>query len=390
MSSDPLSDPNVRQLLSLVRASLWQLPADIRPFTDCDVDWNGIDRLAMLQTVGSLAVEGATTLPPHLLPPKEWLRKGYALAELNRRTHRLLDSCVAETFSTLSDAGLHPVLLKGQAYARAYPDHAMRQCGDIDIYVGPDDYHKAYDVARRVGWVSDEEFLPEAKHYGCSLRGVRIELHRTAAQLTSLRTYRRFVEWSLGQLSTRSHTITIGGKNVAVPTPLFDVIFVFMHLFNHFISGGIGLRQICDWTMLLHTRSRDIDRQELERLLKAFGRMRVWRLFTPIAVIHLGLPPEECPFYSPQYSRNAGRILSFIIREGNFGRGVQNKSKPPKGYLSRKVYSCVRYSSWLYSKFRIDPATIVSYHLSFMRDGIRRVITDMQRHIDDTRASERD
>lgn len=159
--------PTVSRLLSLVRASLWQVPADTAPFTGAPADWNDIGALARLQTVAPLAVEGAMTLPPHLQPPKEWLLKGLSLVERNKRTHLLLDSCVAETFTRLAEAGITPVLLKGLAYARAYPKPTLRQCGDIDIYVGEDSYHRAYEASRRYGWESPYKFLPGEKHYAC-------------------------------------------------------------------------------------------------------------------------------------------------------------------------------------------------------------------------------
>lgn len=370
--------PTVSQLLSLVKASLWQAPADTAPFTGTSADWDGIGALAMLQTVAPLAVEGAMTLPPHLQPPKEWLLKGFALVERNKRTHRLLDSCVAEPFTRLAEAGITPVLLKGQAYAQAYPNPILRQCGDIDIYVGEDNYRRAYEASRRYGWESPYKFTPTEKHYACYLRDVKIELHRNAAQLNSQKANRLFNQWSAGQLTAGRQSIIIGGEPVAVPSPMFDVVFSFAHLFTHFFKGGIGLRQICDWTMLLHTRADSIDRQELERLLKDFRLLRTWRIFTPIAVEHLGLPPDQCPFYSPKYSRKAEMALSFIMREGNFGQGKHPVMKRPQGYITGKAYSFMVSTSRLYSKLRIDPATIMAFHAGFIRNGIRRVLDDMK------------
>lgn len=379
MNANASHTPAVGQLLSIVRASLWQTPADSTPFAGGAADWDEIGRLAMLQTVGPLAAEGAMTLPPHLLPPKEWLRKGYAMVQRNRHTHRLLDSCVAEAFTTLTAAGLHPVLLKGQAYARAYPDPTLRQCGDIDIYVGPEDYRAAFEAARRAGWESKDVFIPEAKHYGCSLRGVKIELHRAACQLASDTADRRFAEWSHARLAPGRQSVTIGGAAIDIPAPMFDVIFVFLHLYHHFLTGGIGLRHLCDWTMLLHSRARDIDRQELKRLLKHFQLLKAWRLFAPIAVECLGLPPQECPLYSPRYGGKAAMILEFIVREGNFGHGRKAPSRRPKEYVTRKAYSFMRYSSQLYSKFRIAPAAIMSHHLCFMHRGMMQVIRDISK-----------
>lgn len=379
MTPNSKYSPAVGQLLSLVRASLWRTPADDTPFTDAVTDWDDIGRLAMLQTVAPLAVEGAMTLPPHLRPPKEWLLKGFALVERNRHTHRLLDSCVAETFSRLTEAGITPVLLKGQAYARSYPDPTLRQCGDIDIYVGEDCYSQAYEVSRRAGWESDDRFSPDAKHYSCHLRDVKVELHRRAAQLISRKADSLFHRWSVARLSAGHQSITIGGERVAMPTPMFDVVFSFVHLFNHFLQGGIGLRQLCDWTMLLHTRASAIDRQELERLLKELRLLRAWRIFTPIAVDHLGLPQDECPLYSPRYGRKALMTLSFIMREGNFGRGKrQPSSKRPDSYLLGKAYSFVLGTSRLYSKLRIDPPTVMRFHAGFIRRGIARVLSDLK------------
>lgn len=376
MKSDSACSPPVRQLLSLVKSALWQTPADAQPFTDYAADWKSIGNLAMVQTVGALAVKGAMTLPPALRPPKEWLHKGYALIELNRRTHNLLDSCVAEAFTFLSDAGLNPVLLKGQAYARAYPDTILRQCGDIDIYVGAESYRKAYEASLLAGWESVGKFTPTEKHYGCTLRGVKIELHRAAAQLMSPSADRRFRKWSAGELIAGRHSLSIGGEDVAVPTPLFDVVFVFMHLFRHFITSGVGLRHLCDWTMILHAHSHEIDREELARLLKDFGMLKAWRLFTPIAVDHLGLPPDECPLYSPRCRHKADMILTFIIREGNFGRGISPASGRPKGYFRGKAFSFLHKSSRLYSKFRIYPRYVLRHHLEFIRIGFRTVLYD--------------
>lgn len=377
MDIKPTYNPTVGQLLSLVRAALWQTTADCRPFAGTPAVWNDIGRLAMLQTVGALAVEGAASLPPDLMPPKEWLHKGYALAELNRRTHHLLDSCVAEIFSQLTEAGITPVLLKGQAYARAYPDPTLRQCGDIDIYVGEDGYITAYEVSRRCGWEGENKFMPEAKHYRCALKGVKIELHRTAAVLSPHRTDRLFRRWSANQLDAGCRHMYIGGKAVAVPTPMFDVVFVFMHMFHHFVNGGVGLRQVCDWTMLLHIHAGSIDRHELKNRLRDFGLLKAWRLFSPIAVDHIGLPQEECPLYTPRYGRKAGIILSFIISEGNFGKALKKDNDRPEGYIAGKLYSFRMQSGRLTRKLHIDPVLMTRCHYRFIRHGIRAVWNDL-------------
>ncbi len=379
-NSESVSCATVSQMLALIRASLWQTPVECQPFDVLPIDWDEIGRMSEKQTVGPLAFTTALKMPENRRPPKEWILKAYALIKRNRRTHDLLDRCVAESCCKLSEKGIRPVLLKGQAYALAYPDKALRQCGDIDLYVGEENYRNAYLVTKELGWESNEQFDPNAKHYGCSLNGVRIELHRVAGILPTFRSNMLFQKWSHRQLQVNRY-IDIEGKDIAVPTPLFDVLFVFKHMYNHFINGGIGLRHVCDWAMLLHAHHKEIDTVELERFLKDFRLLRGWRLFAPIAVRYLGLPENECPLYSRKYFRNAERILSFIIKEGNFGRATGKKTRRPKSYPIRKLYSFVWVTGKLAPKLSIDPQLILMEYINLLRDGVIRVLKDINNFI---------
>ena len=365
-----------QQLLTLVKASLWQRPADETVFSKEAIDWQKISQLALEQTVGILTFEAVLSLSPNLRPSKEWIHKAFAFIERNRRTHVLLDRCVAESVEKLRDEGIDTVLLKGQAYARAYPRPDMRQCGDIDLYVGEDSYLPAYSAIKKFGWEREVRFLPKTKHYGCRLHGIHIELHRIAGLLPSRSADRGFQQWSQSQLKESTTNLIIGGTAVKVPTPLFDVVFVFMHLYLHFLSGGIGLRHICDWTMLLHKHSDDIDTEELEKRLNQFHLMRAWKIFAPIAVEHLGLPPEKCPFYSFKNRGKAKKALAFILEEGNFGRAKRKVSIRPEGYIAGKLYSFKRHSKSMYSKLWIDPNTISRKYFSFVIKGLARVMKD--------------
>lgn len=376
MKETPVSSFSVREMLALIRASLWQTSDGCLPLDVSSIDWNEIGKLAMQQTVGPLVFDAALRLPQKLRPQKDWIFKAYSIIERNRHTHALLDASVAEVCSKLSNVGIKPTLLKGQAYARVYPDPTLRQCGDIDLYVGEENFRQAYEAAKDFGWECDDSFIPNAKHYACFNKEAIIELHRVAAQLPSRSADRRFQQWCRPQLLS-GETIIINGEKIQVPTPIFDVIFVFMHLYYHFINGGIGLRQICDWTMLLHYHRGNLDADELERLLREFDLLKSWQLFAPIAVGHLGLPEAECPLYSSEYQKGAGHIMSYIIKEGNFGRAQNKTYVAPKAYLARKAYSFCLVTSRLHAKLMIDPKNVIRYFGTFVTQGSRRFIKEI-------------
>lgn len=376
MNETFVSSSTVRQMMSLIRTSLWQtsergLPLDVLP-----IDWNEIGKLALQQTVGPLVFEATLRLPKEQLPPKEWIFKAYSIIERNRQTHSLLDSVAAESCAKLSAKGIRATLLKGQAYAQAYPDPTMRQCGDIDLYVGDKNFRKAYIVAKHCGWESEEKFREKAKHYGCFDQGVRIELHRVAGEFSSHETNQKFQNFSHEQLRS-ARTIEIGGERIFVPTPIFDVVFVFMHLYLHFLGSGIGLRQVCDWVMLLHMHYKEIDINRLEKLLKDFNLFRGWCAFTPIAVNLLGLQENECPFYSPRYERRAMKIFNFIIKEGNFGRTKQKQRKISEKYFIRKISTLKILTSCYMSKFSIDPKIVLGTYFRLLKMGSKGIIKDL-------------
>lgn len=378
MKETIISTSTTQQLLSLVRASLWQISIDTRPFKDAlpigsYIDWDTITTMALQQTVAPLAITAALTLPAELLPSKEWQRKAYSFIERNRRTHLLLNTCVAEANHLLKETNIPNVLLKGQAYAQAYPVSTLRQCGDIDLYIGEENYRKAYAATQKFGWHSTEEFVSKSKHYGCTLKGIRIELHRLAAVLPSPKANRKFQEWSTTQLLNSHRKIKIDKEEITLPTPIFDVIFVFLHLYHHFINGGIGLRQVCDWVMLLHTHSKNLDHNELTLRLKEFQLLKAWQAFTPIAVRHLGLPTSECPLYIAKYSKNSDKILSFILREGNFGRYITAASKCPEGYWTRKIYTFHQLNCKMFPRLSVDPWRVLNTYTRTVYGGVRGI-----------------
>lgn len=384
MKENPISSASVRQLLSLVRASLWQTGIDLKPFRNMAVDWDEIGNLSIQQTVGALAINAALSLPEGLCPPIEWANKGQAILRRIRLSNLLLDSCVVEVAAKLKEGNVPFILLKGQAFARAYPDATLRQCGDIDLYVGKDNFLRAIKLSLQEGWSPKENDAMSDKHYGCKLKGVLIELHRIAGQLPGRQSDMKFQQWSRRMLSGSQNVVVIEGENIPAPPPLFNVIFVFMHLYLHFINGGIGLRHVCDWVMLLHNHYNDIDVEELKKLLNDFGLSRAWRSFTPVAVKYLGLPEKECPLYSPEYIDKARKILSLIIDEGNFGFLRHKTIRRPKGYLAGKTYSFFLVSGLLMRKFQIDPTTAATIYRRYIYNGIGKVFSDITKKKEDS------
>ena len=66
----------------------------------------------------------------------------------NMQQHVKLQHTLSLAWNALVDAGIKPVLLKGAGLAALYPDPQMRPYGDIDLFVGKEQYHHACAVMR--------------------------------------------------------------------------------------------------------------------------------------------------------------------------------------------------------------------------------------------------
>ena len=104
---------------------------------------------------------------------------------------------------TLHKAGIEPVLLKGQGLSRYYPLPELRQCGDIYIYVGKENYAKAYDaILPIVSNIDDKSKIWNWMHCDASIGAVMIEVHQKADYMHSRKNEKIYREFMLKGLSS--------------------------------------------------------------------------------------------------------------------------------------------------------------------------------------------
>lgn len=307
--------------------------------------------------------------------PTESARKMQRMLARITGAHRVLDDVVARSVAALQEAKIPCVLLKGQGAARYYPDPRLRECGDIDLHIGPERLEEAVRALTPLADRVDDHLL--GKHWQLWIGGAEIELHQhTMLHETrrQTRVYQRLEENGL-----RTDLVPFDFSGVAVPTPedSFNAFYLFYHAWHHFAAGGIGFRQLCDWILLLHTRAARIDRERLHTMLREMRLLGPWRLFGCIAVHDLGLPEAEFPFYDKKAFSKSRRVLQLILSEGNFGRGTQFRFSRPKGYLAGKLYSLGLHFRRLFQMLRIAPGEAFrTFHALFV-GGIRQVFLDL-------------
>lgn len=310
-------------------------------------------------------------------------------------SHEKLNSALKGVTSLLNDNGINNVLLKGQGLASYYSQPMLRNCGDIDIYVGKKNYAKASallldaaekdaakdnDTADKDAVKKDASVIESRKHLTLSYHGVPVELHRISAVPPTPLKAKIYRKYEASGLTRNLVPVEIDGCKVNTPEDTFNALYIFIHFFYHFLSFGIGLRQVCDWTMFLYKRGKFVDRAKLENMLDALGLMKPWKTFGVIAVDTLGLPAGEMPFYDPSYSRKAQKVLERIFVTGNFGKNKAWKKYSRASYFMKKTSSVYLHTVNAVATFLIFPKQATLAYISMLVEGFRQVFREKFNH----------
>lgn len=353
-------------LLKLIRTALWGSEGNELSSVP---EWDKILVRAGEQTVLGLVAEAVPHLPQVFQPSPQLAMKLRLKALAILQSHVLLNGKIAGLQSRMDADGIPFVLFKGQGVALNYPNPMCRECGDIDIYVGETNVDRARALLN-----SGSDDVVSVKHVHCEEDNIGIELHMIAETLPSHKRNLLFQQWTLRHLGGNDMPeVEIGGAMVRIPPHQFNAIYIMNHAWHHFMNGGIGFRQLCDWTMFLHKHHADIDKDVLRSDLKMFGLERAWQIFAGIAVRYLGLPSHECPLYNGRYDKKSDMMLDVIWDEGNFGfHSKQRRRSPrPKGHYAGKFHSLCLNARRTSRTFAISPSDIT-------RSWIRYFITGMQ------------
>lgn len=143
---------------------------------------------------------------------------------------------IGRIFSALDAEKIEPILFKGWAVARLYPDWVLRPLGDIDLFVPPDSEMRTQQVLASL-----------------NLEGIPVDLH---TQVADTRHATQLVHQSLDDLYARSRVVDLSGISVRVLSPEDHLHLLSMHFMRH---GGWRALWLCDIAVALETRPADFD-----------------------------------------------------------------------------------------------------------------------------------
>lgn len=324
---------STEQYIELLRAGLWNRPARV----SSPVLLKDISELATRQSTLPLIYCAILAIPDITIPEK-LATQMEAVVDKCAKSHKAANTVIAFVTSDLEAAGIPSVLLKGQGIASYYPNPELRQAGDIDLYVGSANYA---DSCKIMGARFPKEGNESDKHASFHVGGsLFLELHEFTEILHPERL--NAIYQSISDEGTASGNIVIrklDGADIPTPEDTFNAFYIFNHLWEHTRNMGIGIRQLCDWAVFLHTHNGQLDTHKLNGWLKDLHLLNVWQVFGCTAIELLEIDQKDVPFYDSRKTKRGHRLAKFILEQGDnrefkHGRGKSSSIKHKAGSLA--------------------------------------------------------
>ena len=345
--------------------------------------WREMLECAKRQALVGVCFAGIEALPEGQRPDKALLMEWYALTQQIETRNRLLNELSVKTCRYFEGNGFMACVLKGQGNAAMYPWPARRQSGDIDVWVMPKamstsegdmtggkpcrDVSIKHSRVEVLKWARtcfpDEDFDMKHIHFPI-IKNVDMEVHFVPSQLRNLFANQRLIRYYEKTAQEQmSHGVKLDGVDerlglLTCPTSGFNMVLQLTHIFNHFLSEGVGLRQVMDYYFLLLAAKEECELADgpcIKEVLTEVRRLGLMGFLQALMwVMHevLGMK-EEC-MVVPMDAKRGRVLLDEILAGGNFGH-----------YESRYWYSGM--SRW---KFYVARIRRMAHFLRYYPDEV--------------------
>lgn len=225
----------------------------------------------------------------------------------------------------MHDNSISFFVFKGQTAASYYPHPEMRTSGDVDFYVFKKDWDRAKSLLEKEVTITDDH---SGQHLEFTKDGVPFEMHYHTAVFASGSKQRYWDELIESYFNEVLDHAKINDVEVPTLPPTLNAIYLFVHIYHHFLKEGIAPRQFIDWMMFFEAKHEEIVVSELTAKLERLGLIRAFKAFGAILTEVLGMDVKFFP-YSLTYrdKKYVDKIMSIVLRYGNFGKYGRNEQQ---------------------------------------------------------------
>ncbi len=200
----------------------------------------------------------------------------------------------------LSEAGIKYSIMKGMSAAVDFPVPELRKSRDIDILLmNPGDIDRAVKEVEKLGF-KKEKNQGAIHHVEMSDKaGLEIEIHTMMAIPFDNSTVNNRMEELIKSNSEKIIRKNIMGAELPVLPDAMHAFELLLHMLQHFLRAGFGIKLLCDWVTLWNRGLSEEDCEEYMNLVEECGVKGFSNMITRVCIKYLGLERKNVLWMKP-------------------------------------------------------------------------------------------
>lgn len=285
-----------------------------------EADWKAVMEEAGHQAVLISAFDAAAAYKEYI--PAEVYQQWFQRVSRGLVSNLRVSNAQRELTELLTKKGYPYIILKGEASAAYYPKPDLRHLGDIDFLIDPRQKAELETVLIEAGYIKGKDTV--IQHVDFRKSGVCLEMHFNIPGFPQGK-LGELVRDYLHDLFRQGKMLVRGGQTFRVPEEAHHGLILLLHMQNHMVTEGLGLRHLCDWAAFVDaTWQQAFWQEQLLPLLRKLGLLKYTEVMTQLCTDVLGTHPVT---WGKADTELCSAVLQDILTGGNFGRKDMARSK---------------------------------------------------------------
>lgn len=288
-------------------------------------------RYADLHQIWGVIDEGIRQ-SPEIRFPQETEKRFAAAAEKLAYQYYCMLSFTTYILNILKNNGIACYVLKGIPLNTLYPREEMRKLADADIYI-PDycQFLQAEKLMEAQGFCREKDLAEFHTVYAKRMNGRNciLELHWRPCEKLDDPDAERIAAEIFKKLEYRPDYCEVAGIMLPVLPATENAFQLLLHMLQHFLHEGFGLRLLCDWCVFWTKKGALVDDQKFLEYLQQAGLTGFAWAVTRSCIRHLKLDPGRTAWIegidSSLYGDSDEKLYRDILNGGEFGRGDDSR-----------------------------------------------------------------
>jgi len=223
-------------------------------------------------------------------------------------------------------------VMKGVTVGAYYETPELRKSGDVDLLLlDPDKIGKVIEIMQEDGFKIKEEQL--ALHHVSfqSREGIDIEMHTLLAEPFDNEKTNNYLRYLLAECKEQVIRKEIMGLELPVLSCAYFAFELLLHMLQHFLRSGFGLKLLCDWVVFWKQNVSKQDKEKYLELVERAGIKGFSDMVTLSCIQYLGMDEKKVSWMNYTNIYSTKEFLKEIFEAEEFGKSNVNRMVVMRG-----------------------------------------------------------